>query len=206
MEGEHPFEGVPSNGTGYDYAAQDNIALQNNRLLFPERFLPVHDAIPADVLPVEIRELARQCFGEGHRDRALRPTAQVWADALDRAGFQLMGCRVSERHLYHRSLPSCVWCDRVAAGGGDHYPSTDPRIVIPQPVPAQGRYTAVPAGTWVPPAPMAHHRPVPPVPVAVEAQKSRARTAAKVAATVLVWVFVILVVVSVIAAIVAALS
>lgn len=155
MEGEHPFEGVPADNNASDYAAPENIRLQNNRLLFPERFMPVHDAISADVLPPEVRALARRCFGEGHRDGMLRPQAQLWADALDRAGFQLMGCRRSERHLYHRSLSSCVWCDRAAAGGGDHYPSATPRIVIPQPVPAQRQRVPVPAGTWVPQAPSA---------------------------------------------------
>jgi eukaryotic-like serine/threonine-protein kinase len=191
MEGEHPFEGVPSDMRAPDYAAPENIRLQNNRLLFPERFMPVHDAISADVLPPEVRELARQCFGEGHRDGTHRPAAQLWADALDRAGFQLMGCRHSERHLYHRSLSSCVWCDRAAAGGGDHYPSETPKIVIPQPVHVPDRRTPVPA--WVPQAPSAP-------PVWQQAPQPRRRI---FNAKTIIWVIVILIALIVLASVIA---
>jgi DNA-binding helix-hairpin-helix protein with protein kinase domain len=196
MEGEHPFEGVPADVTASDYAAQDNIALQNNRRLFPERFLPVRDAISPDVLPPEVRELARRCFGDGHRDSACRPSAQEWADVLDRAGFQLMGCRHSERHLYHQSLSSCVWCDRAAAGGGDHYP-TALKIVIPQPVAAQGQREDPTMTAWVPPAPTPHGEQAPlPAP---------ASTRAKVA-KVVGWVVAILIVIILVLSIVEGLS
>jgi hypothetical protein len=124
--------------------------MQNNRLLFPERFIPTQNAIPPKVLPPRIHELARTCFGPGHRDTVHRPSAQMWADELDRAGWELMGCRESDRHLYHNSLTSCVWCEHRRAGHGDHYPpSAMPKIVIP---PVQ------------PPVRAAHTYPLPPVP------------------------------------------
>jgi len=134
MEGEHPFEGVPSNPADMDALASDNIRLQNNRIVFPERFTPVPGAIPVSVLPPEILRLAQACFGEGHRNPDARPTPSAWESALEHVGFELMGCRVNDRHLYHNSLPGCVWCARMAQGFDDRYPlrRVAPRIVIPQ--------------------------------------------------------------------------
>ncbi|MGY2088228.1 protein kinase domain-containing protein [Nocardia gipuzkoensis] len=136
MEGDHPFEGVPVDPDTPDFAAAENIQQQNNRLLFPERFVTVPGAAPVELLPPEVRELAMACFGNGHRDPTARPTAQAWADALDRAGFRLMGCRENERHVYHSSLSECVWCGISRAGLGEHYPAAGiPKVVIPPPTP-----------------------------------------------------------------------
>lgn len=136
MEGDHPFEGVPVDPNAPDFAAAENIQQQNNRIIFPERFVTVPGAAPVGLLPPEVRQLVVDCFGAGHRDPAARPTAQAWADALDRAGFQLMGCRENERHVYHSSLPECVWCGMSRAGFGEHYPAAGiPKLVIPPPAP-----------------------------------------------------------------------
>src|SRR4051812_24366902 len=51
MEGEHPFEGVPSDPVAPEGTAADNIRLQNNRILFPERFTALADGMPLNVLP-----------------------------------------------------------------------------------------------------------------------------------------------------------
>jgi DNA-binding helix-hairpin-helix protein with protein kinase domain len=151
MEGDHPFEGVPSQPLDFDAAASDNIKLQNNRIVFPERLHPIPGAIASAVLPPQVRQLAHECFGEGHRNPGKRPLPQAWETALEHAGFELMGCRANDRHLYHSSLPSCVWCDRIAEGFDDRYPPAQitARIVIPVPIP-----TAPPQPTFLPtPAP-----------------------------------------------------
>jgi DNA-binding helix-hairpin-helix protein with protein kinase domain len=147
MEGDHPFEGVPANLNDVDALASDNIRLQNNRIVFPERFTPVPGAIPVSVLPPDLLQLAQTCFGEGHRDPEARPSPEDWEKSLERAGFELMGCRVNDRHLYHNSLRSCVWCDRVTQGFDDRYPPAfpSPRVVFPQTPqrsPATSRFVA----------------------------------------------------------------
>ncbi|TCO48020.1 protein kinase domain-containing protein [Actinocrispum wychmicini] len=154
MEGNHPFEGVPTGTSAADGAAPENIRLQNNRILFPERLVPVTGGIPTEVLPPEVADLARTCFGVGHRDQAARPSAQSWADALDRAGFQLMGCPNNERHLYHQSLRECAWCKVTSSGLPDPYPRPPiAKVVIPGPA-ALPRFP-VRSGTWQPPQPPA---------------------------------------------------
>jgi len=134
MEGDHPFEGVPADSADVDSLASDNIRLQNNRIVFPERFTPVPGAIPVSVLPPELLRLAQACFGDGHGNPDARPSPEDWETALEHAGFEVMGCRENDRHLYHNSLSSCVWCERVAQGFDDRYPASgvSPRVVIPQ--------------------------------------------------------------------------
>jgi DNA-binding helix-hairpin-helix protein with protein kinase domain len=157
-EGEHPFEGVPADPACPDGTAADNIRMQNNRILFPERFTAVADGMPPDFLPPRVLDLARACFGEGHRDPGARPSAADWADALDQVGFQLMGCRRNEHHNYHHTLGACPWCAKCAAGHGDHFPPPGiATVAIPYPVPAQGRQPAwaPPPVSW-PPAPQPH--------------------------------------------------
>jgi DNA-binding helix-hairpin-helix protein with protein kinase domain len=151
MEGDHPFEGVPRQQLDFDAAASDNIKLQNNRILFPERLLPIPGAIPSAVLPPAVRALAERCFGEGHRNPAVRPLPDAWETALEHAGFELMGCRTNDRHLYHSSSSSCVWCDRIADGYDDRYPParTSPPVVVPLP----RQQVSGQAGPWRHPAP-----------------------------------------------------
>ncbi|WP_280372824.1 protein kinase domain-containing protein [Nocardia abscessus] len=175
MEGDHPFEGVPVDPDTPDFAAAENIQQQNNRLLFPERFVTVPGVAPVELLPPEVRELAMACFGNGHRDPTARPTAQAWADALDRAGFQLMGCRENERHVYHTSLSECVWCGISRAGFGEHYPAAGiAKVVIPPPTapivsPTTQRPSVKIAPTAKPPRP----RPRPPAPDLTSTPKPR---------------------------------
>ncbi|GAB3003626.1 phosphotransferase [Amycolatopsis acidiphila] len=73
MEGDHPFEGVPADPAEADALAQDNIRLRNNRILYPQRFVPLPGAIPPTVLPPQVMVLAQACFGEGHFRPEARP-------------------------------------------------------------------------------------------------------------------------------------
>lgn len=158
MEGEHPFDGVPSSGSWNDFNAIDNIRLQNNRIAFPERLVRIDGAITPAVLPPELLRLARTCFADGHWEPDKRPRASDWAAVLDRAEFDLMGCRSNANHLYHRSLQRCVWCERNGQGLGDAFPAAtstgglraDPTRVIrvPQTPP---RVPPAPAGQQVTP-------------------------------------------------------
>ena len=199
MDGEHPFEGVPSNPDTTSDLTQDNIRLQNNRLTHPVRLIPVAGTLPPSALPPRVLELARAAFCDGHRDEGFRPAAATWADALDTAGFQLMGCRNSELHLYHDSLDKCVWCRQIQLGYEDPYPRT-PDKAGPQ---AQRRVsTAVPQQPPRPPASQAspaqhartgapHHRPSQPAPSQQRRPKSGSRKAlARTAVVVLLIVLI----------------
>lgn len=122
MEGQHPYEGVPSDDTDRD-DLESNIRLRRNRITRPELLKPMAGEMPTSLLPPAALELARQCFEDGHDDPARRPSPEDWFRVLDRCGFELMGCRFNPRHLYHRSLSGCVWCSRIALGAGESYPT-----------------------------------------------------------------------------------
>jgi DNA-binding helix-hairpin-helix protein with protein kinase domain len=142
MEGEHPFVGIPT-GTDPEASVRDNIRWQNNRITHPERLAASPDDLPVGMLPPRIRELASRCFGPGHADPSCRPSANEWATELDRAGFELMGCQLNPRHLYHDTLSSCVWCDLLRAGHGERYPALDAAHVADA---ARAAQTAGPVG------------------------------------------------------------
>jgi DNA-binding helix-hairpin-helix protein with protein kinase domain len=164
MEGEHPFVGVPADQNMGDVSVVKNIRLQNNRITHPERFVTSSADIPLAVLPPRIRELAVQCFGPGHRDPAARPAALTWSEELDTAAWQLMGCRFNDRHVYHNSLTTCVWCELLAAGAGERYPSAMAAAVPHSGVPAQPMPVFGPTPVATPPLPGQRqpHQPVKP--------------------------------------------
>ncbi|MBH0775966.1 protein kinase domain-containing protein [Nocardia bovistercoris] len=169
MEGDHPFEGVLVGPDSPEFVAEDNIRHQNNRILFPERFITLPGAVPASVLPPDVRALAVQCFGDGHRTPSARPTAQAWADALHRAGYGVMGCRVNPRHAYHYSSTECVWCKLNREGFGERYPA--PKEVEPD-------ATSTASGTTQPP--WSTTEPTPPT--ETEPTEPKVTTAAQVTA------------------------
>lgn len=121
MEGEHPFGGV-STAVPPSTSVEENIKQRNNRLTHPDRLVPAAGCIPAGVLPPRVRDLIRLCFEDGYDDPPIRPDGRTWAHTLEQAAYELMGCRYNPRHAYHRSSEHCVWCARVAAGLGDHFP------------------------------------------------------------------------------------
>lgn len=208
MEGEHPFEGVPADAAAPDGTAADNIRLQNNRILFPERFTALADGMPLNVLPPRVLELARACFGEGHRDPAARPSASEWAETLDQVGFQLMGCRHNENHTYHQTLGSCLWCARRDAGHGDHFPAPGVPDVVALPVPAS--FPAARTVPWprppVSPTPAPQPPPQPyPAPAATPAPPGKKGTELPEWATTVAAIVAAIVVLVIISAIVSAL-
>ena len=166
MNGQHPFEGVPSGPSMDTDLTQDNIRLQNNRITHPERLIAVAGSLPPAVLPPRVLELAQSAFGDGHTDPRKRPSAAAWAAALDRAGFELMGCQFNEHHLYHRSLSACIWCTQIAAGFADPYPAArqPARQAVGPGVTTVGAGTRVTTSGPAYPLPPAQSRPVPPGP------------------------------------------
>jgi DNA-binding helix-hairpin-helix protein with protein kinase domain len=82
MDGVHPFGGIPT-GPGGPVPPPEQIRrgwwMYGPRVpVRPPRYAPAFDA-----LPLEVRDLFRQCFGDGHAEPIRRPAAQSWVDALD---------------------------------------------------------------------------------------------------------------------------
>jgi len=150
MVGQHPYDGVPMLGSGDNIVY--NINNQNDRIAFPERLVDVQGAIPATVLPPDVRALAVRCFGLGHRDLAQRPRPHEWTQVLSVAALQVMGCRNNVNHSYHRSLSECIWCERVQARLGDTFPAHTSQFAPPQMVPGSVFVPQIPAqappGQW----------------------------------------------------------
>lgn len=169
MEGQHPFEGVPARGA--DLTIDQNIARRNNRITHPEQLVPIAWAFDPAALPPAITALLIRCFGPGYDDPEARPSPAQWQGALDRAGYELQGCVTSDRHLFHSSLPSCVWCGRREIGHGDSYPPSTARAGAPR---VPGTAGTVPAPSWVPPVPLAPPVSTPMVPGPTGPAPSRA--------------------------------
>ncbi len=124
MEGTHPFSGVYM-----DEGEPPPIEHRIKAGHFPygtcqTLYRPMPVAPPIDLLPPGVRQLFTQCFEEGHRNPAVRPNAQVWADVLYEAESALVTCGVNDQHKYGLHLEACPWCDRARRlGGRDPFPS-----------------------------------------------------------------------------------
>ena len=121
-----------------------------------------------EILPPEIRRLMQRSFVEGYTRPALRPSAEEWAAALEKAEAGLVQCRQVASHWYARHLRRCPWCEasqpRVqsplpALRGDSFKPAAAvpplPAGFPPQPAPALPRLdlqanhqTPVPAGSF----------------------------------------------------------
>ncbi|WBB77771.1 protein kinase [Micromonospora sp. WMMD882] len=119
MEGDHPFAGVPVDGP--DVGVEGNIVAGACRLA-DGRLRPVRGGLPVEVLPPEVRALARRALVDGHARPAARPTAVEWLGALRAAASALVGCRREPYHVVRSGSADCVWCRRREAGLGEHFP------------------------------------------------------------------------------------
>ncbi len=123
MEGTHPFAGVYQ-GSGDPPALEQRIALGH----FPHGsgqtpYRPSPIAPPYTLLDPRLRELFERCFEAGHRDPSLRPDAQTWKLALQKAEAALIVCGHNNQHRYGAHLQACPWCERrQLLGGRDPFP------------------------------------------------------------------------------------
>jgi eukaryotic-like serine/threonine-protein kinase len=118
--GDHPFLGQPAGGGEAQWS--DNIRLARSHLIAPGLVLLPHDAVPADVLPAEIRRLAVKALGDGHLDPRRRPSAADWAQELGRVHSSVSTCR--NGHSYSQQLDECPWCGRLTAKLHDPFGKT----------------------------------------------------------------------------------
>jgi hypothetical protein len=118
MGGSHPFEG---DGEG---RIPDRI---------PRRLCPIVPgvtgiraparAIPFTTLHPALRDAFIRCFGAGHAEPALRPSAAEWREVLVKAGRDLVRCPRSAAHEHPRGQARCPWCERRERTGFDLFPA-----------------------------------------------------------------------------------
>lgn len=171
MEGQHPFEGVPTDPAATAGHIPDNIRAGRNRIGNPGSLMVTDELglLPVEVLPPGIRVLAAAEFRSvtANGGRVRRQDRGRWENALRRAGHEITGCRNNDRHFRHRSVDSCVWCERKAAGHGDAYPpgppappSAGPLPLLPKPAapaPPAEQPPALPAAPTVLPPGLTPH-------------------------------------------------
>jgi len=113
MEGQLPFACAFSNpGKAVDaleclkrgyfpYAAPSN------------GIIPPPGAPPYAMLHPALQKLFNQCFVDGYKCPALRPTAKDWHRTLRDIGRELIKCTSNVQHYYFNHLQKCPWCERA---------------------------------------------------------------------------------------------
>ena len=148
MLGEHPFSGVPKAARSRDLDQAARVREGLTPLL--NRSTPRTNSLMG-VLPAEVKDLARQCFGDGHQRPDRRPDADDWIREL--LTVRLQRCTANPRHRYARSTGRCEWCRYVSAGGEEPFPVGDtqttrqhppPPFRPPPPPPPPPRHSRVP--------------------------------------------------------------
>jgi hypothetical protein len=80
-------------------------------------------AVPFDVLPRNLQDLFKKCFGPGLVDPRERPTALEWADALDQSEKDLRECQSVASHRFSSARQKCPWCERREQRRRDPFPA-----------------------------------------------------------------------------------
>lgn len=93
---------------------------------------PGPNTIPLSILHPQLQSCFHQCFTQGHGQPHLRPSADQWMTALQKAIASLKTCNLESNHHYSQSYGHCYWCDRSSRLGVDIF---SPNPVIPKPAP-----------------------------------------------------------------------
>jgi DNA-binding helix-hairpin-helix protein with protein kinase domain len=110
MDGNHPFA-ARYIGSGARPPLKERI-IQGHWPYSKSRtgpVLPRRQAPPFARLPPHVQRLLQKCFEAGHKNPAIRPTADEWVRVLDQAveEWKKRGTRL--RFLYHRALNFRAW-------------------------------------------------------------------------------------------------
>jgi DNA-binding helix-hairpin-helix protein with protein kinase domain len=161
MEGRHPFAGAWQ-GDGPPPTLAQNIQAHNFPYVGSSRLKPPKNGLPFKTLPPDVQTLMRRCFAPPSNrspSRSLipwpaqwnlsfilqpsseqRPTAQEWAQALEKAEGQLIRCQLYALHFYSRHLKKqCPWCIRMERGIPDPFPSAGAPLLIQKKTPVQAK-------------------------------------------------------------------
>ncbi|HEY9612029.1 helix-hairpin-helix domain-containing protein [Allocoleopsis sp.] len=120
--GEHPFK-FPQEGNPLKIGE-----LIQKRLWIGSEGATVNNPrlIPLDIVHPKLQDYFSKCFESV--DPQLRPTANEWKKAIERAYDDLVPCQniaalphYTHPHFYSKHLPSCYWCDRAKKIGYDMF-------------------------------------------------------------------------------------
>lgn len=114
MNGVHPFSCavLPSQVSVAFPQPSDNIIkgqfpfMQKVQGITIPKFAP-----PINILPVEIQNLFKRAFIDGHTNPNKRPSPVEWFTALSKLEKTLKTCSKVSHHEYYNNLSSCPWCD-----------------------------------------------------------------------------------------------
>ena len=159
MEGSHPFAGMYM-GEGEPPAIEGNIS-RGNFLHSENSAISLVEGpgyMRWDTLDGAVRDLFRLCFDVGHDRRTVRPTPDMWEDAITQAAGSesLATCRQNPQHLYFRHNRSCPWCGRRnMTRGKDPFPrhsmASMPALVMRQvPTPVATPQVVTPSAQLAP--------------------------------------------------------
>ena len=114
MNGVHPFACaiLPSQSSVVAPQPSDNILKGDFPFLkdVPGVTIPLF-APKIEMLPMEMQELFRKAFVDGHSAPDNRPTTYDWYTALANLEKSLKDCSVVKHHQYNSLLNSCPWCE-----------------------------------------------------------------------------------------------
>ena len=140
MQGLHPFAGTCAGGGEPDsIGARIAAGSWPYALGQPGPIQPSPHAPPWCVLPPSVQELLRRCFEDARAELDLRPSAAQWQHALEEAEHELTTCSRSSRHVYHRGLDVCPWCELTRQQGRDPFSPADssPQSAVRHPTSAR---------------------------------------------------------------------
>ncbi|TVQ24712.1 MAG: hypothetical protein EA367_01340 [Leptolyngbya sp. DLM2.Bin15] len=80
---------------------------------------PGKTMVPLESVHPRLQSLFLQCFNDGHRNPARRPTVSMWHEALQEAVADLQSCEHKAGHIYSQHHSQCIWCKRAATLGVD---------------------------------------------------------------------------------------
>jgi serine/threonine protein kinase len=143
MEGQHPTDGVGKPEERRERIRQGVFPFFGHANCAPPKY-----ALPANVIPVQIRRLFERCFVDGHAVPNMRPTAAEWRRSLTDVAISLSECTASKRHHYSTHLSSCIWCEQKALLGVDRFSPEE----TPRPAAAAGTQIDLPPSStnWTP--------------------------------------------------------
>ncbi|WP_028062668.1 hypothetical protein [Solirubrobacter soli] len=153
--GDHAFLGIGVDAGENEVSVADNIREGRSYLVAPDRVRTPPGTLDPAILPPDVRALAVQAFGPGIATPSLRPSAEDWALALDRACQSLVQCPREPLHVHGPHLDRCPWCERTRNGLPDPFakPRTD-RTTTSRPL-APASSTAIAKRSSVSPATIA---------------------------------------------------
>lgn len=129
--GRHPFAGR--------YSGQGDMPIE--RAISEYRFAyaaaaarlqmaPPPHSLTLTALPQEVGILFERAFARGSEHSDARPTAHLWAGALEQMERQLRQCQGDPGHFYSTHLRGCPWCDVIRNGGPSFFISVSIQTVV----------------------------------------------------------------------------